>query len=211
ETLGASGLMQVAKKKGSEIKIIMVTNCDYQKIGATRRTETINALKVIGLDDKNIKFLNFAEKAEKSKKGIEEESSMKVAIRNEVKNFNPTLIISPHPQDTHVDHSTAGKIIQEIEREQNNSVKVAYYLIHFNFLRFPNPPGLKPESYLLPPARLISLTDRWYKLNLSGQDEDMKEEATLKYKSQLRRTNPILHRILLDFIRQNELFMMTEK
>lgn len=208
ETLGASGLMQIAKREGSEIKIIMVTDCNYQKIGVTRRAETASALKTIGFNENNIKFLNFPEKNEKSKEGPEEERSMKTAILDEVTSYNPTLIISPHSQDTHIDHATAGQIIQEIVKGKEDSIKVAYYLIHYNFLRYPSPPGLKPDEFLLPPARLISLTDRWYKLDLPSEDEDVKEEATLKYKSQLHRTNPILHRILLDFVRRNELFMV---
>lgn len=43
---------------------------------------------------------------------------------------------------------------------------------------------------------------------LSNAEEDAKEDAVLKYKSQLKVTNPVLNRVLLDFVRRNELFMV---
>jgi len=208
EVLGAGGLIQKAIKSGSDVRVVMVTDCNYQKIGQTRQGETKSALGVLGLPSNKIIFLNFPEKAEKSKKNIGENVEMRAAMKTQFVKFDPTLVVLPHPEDTHIDHATSGREGLKALKENNSSAKVAYYLIHYNFLRYPNPSGLHLDKYLLPPARLISWTDRWYKLDLTAEGEDLKEEAVLTYRSQLRRSNPILYKILLDFIRRNELFMV---
>jgi hypothetical protein len=61
---------------------------------------------------------------------------------------------------------------------------------------------------LTPPVKLIVAHKSWERFMLSGTEEDAKEEAVLKYKSQLKITNPVLNRVLLDFVRKNELFMV---
>jgi len=64
---------------------------------------------------------------------------------------------------------------------------------------------------VLPPARLINFSDRWYKFDLTDDEIEIKEDAISKYKSQLSLKNPILVRVLWDFARKNELFMMETK
>lgn len=67
---------------------------------------------------------------------------------------------------------------------------------------------MKVGDYLTPPIRLINHDTRWYTFPLTEEQEEKKESAVLKYKSQLKISNPILHQILLDFIRKNEIFMI---
>lgn len=209
ETLGAGGLMQQALVAGGSVKVEIVTDCNYHKNGEVRRQETIKATSVLGLKESNIEFLNFQERDENMKVDSDEGSRIRDAIKSAVDAYKPNIIVLPHPADTHIDHSTIAKIADEAIGDVEN-VKILYYLIHYNFLRYPSPSGLRPSSYLLPPAVLINFTDIWYKLTLTQEQEDKKENAITEYKSQLRTTNPVLYRILFDFVRKNELFMIKE-
>lgn len=206
ESLGAFGVIKKTLASGGKVHLVMVTDCNKHGIGSTRKAETIAAMKIAGLDSGNIEFLNFSEESEK--KDASESERFKKIVRSEIDNYRPDYIFSPHSNDTHMDHRFVGKSISEISQEYSLNDKTVYYLIHYNFLRYPSPPGLRPDAYLLPPSRLISFTERWYKFDLSSEEEDQKEDAILTYKSQLKKSNPVLMRILLDFVRQNELFMM---
>jgi LmbE family N-acetylglucosaminyl deacetylase len=211
EVLGAGGLIEKALESGSEVQVAIMTNCNYQKNGATRKAETINALAGLGVKNDKITFLDFPEKDEKSKDNGGENEQVGNAFKNLFTASEPTLVILPHPDDTHIDHKTAGIEGTRALDDLGSSAQTIYYLIHYNFLKYPSPTGFHPDNYLTPPARLLTLSDQWYKFSLTSNEENLKEDAVLKYKSQLRRTNPIVHRILLDFIRRNELFMIREK
>lgn len=211
EVLGAGGLIEKALKSNSEVRVALMTDCNYQKIGATRKAETVSALSGLGVQKDKIIFLDFPEKDEKSKDNGGENEQVKNAFKQLFADYKPNLVILPHPDDTHIDHKTAGIEGARALGELGISAKTIYYLIHYNFLKYPSPTGLHPDSYLTPPARLLTLSDQWYKFTLNSEEESQKEDAVLKYKSQLRRTNPIVHRILLDFVRRNELFMIREK
>ena len=205
ESLGAGGLINRATKEGSRVKVVLVTDCNKHNIGSMRKKESISALSVLGVSSSNVSFLNFPEGQENH--SDQEKADLKKNLQKEIDSFQPTLVVAPHPQDTHVDHKLIGTLLKQIVTGNDLNNQTIYYLIHFNFLKYPLPAGLKPDAYLLPPARLISFTDKWYKLSLTSEEEDQKEEAILKYKSQLKRTNPVLYRVLLDFVRRNELFM----
>lgn len=213
ESLGAGGLVQKVISLKSDVEVVMVTDCNYQKIGSTRRAETVSALAELGVANDKIVFLNFPEKGENRKDEQQGDyQQINNALSKEIGLYNPTLIVSSHPEDTHIDHKTTGKIVDSITKEiytsSGRKIPVIYYLVHYNFLEYPSPSGLHPNAFLMPPVRLLTLTDQWYKLSLSGDEENLKEDAILKYKSQIRKTNPILHIILLDFVRRNELFMI---
>lgn len=206
-TLGAGGLIQKTLKSGGQVKVAIVTDCDYHKTGATRRNESISALKQLGLSKENVSFLNFPERGENMQGDINEETSISKSISQLVDGFSPDVVVLPHPNDTHSDHAITGKAGEIVLKDKDN-IKIMYYLIHYNFLKFPSPSGFRPDGYLLPPAALINFTDLWYKFPLDQTDEEQKEMAILEYKTQLRKTNPILYKIMFDFVRRNELFMI---
>ena len=211
ETLGSAGLMQEVLANGGQVKVVIVTDCNHKGNGAAREKESLAALATLGVTSSHVDFLNLAEAQDELSPSSAEGLQMKAAIKKEIDAYNPTLLIVPHPSDTHKDHRTVGLVTDQILTDENSQAEVAYYLIHFNFLKFPSPRGLHPEDYLTPPARLISSSDSWYKLNLTQGEENTKEDAVLKYKSQLSISNPILHEVLLDFVRRNELFMIKTK
>lgn len=210
ESLGAAGLIQQALVGGSEIKVVVTTDCNRHKIGQVRKSESSVALSYLGLADSQLDLLNFPE-VESNKKQNSKGQTLQSAFDAEIAGFKPTLIVAPHPDDTHIDHRSAGMEIKSLLKNKYPDITAAYYLIHYNFLKYPSPSGKHNDRYLLPPAKLITFDEKWYILGLTSEEEDKKQEAILKYKSQLSMKNPILHGILLDFIRENELFMIEDK
>ena len=209
ESLGSAGLIQQGITAGSEIKVVITTDCNRHKIGQIRKSESLAALSSLGISSDKLDLLNFPE-VESNKKPNPKGQTLQQALDDEISQFKPTLVIAPHPEDTHVDHRTAGLNVKNLIKSKYPDIKVAYYLIHYNFLKYPSPSGKHNDRYLVPPAKLITLSDKWYILGLTSEEEDKKQEAILKYKSQLSMKNPILHGILLDFIRENELFMIEQ-
>lgn len=206
ETLGTFGIINQVVSTGGQAKIVMVTDCNHKENGALRKRETLNAMEIAGVGKSDIQFLDFKEA--KDKRDEQENVDLRKDLNAILEDYGPDFVFAPHPSDTHQDHKFAGKNTEKVLQDRSETKKALYYLIHYNFLKFPSPPGMRPQSHILPPARLVNLTDKWYKFNLTQEEEDQKEEAVLKYKSQLRKTNPVLRRVLFDFIRKNELFMM---
>lgn len=208
EVLGTGGLIQKALAEKSTLEVVIGTNCNKRGIGVTREAESIQGLATLGVSSQEVKFWNLPESPDEE--GVKaNEDKFSILFASELKTFGPTLVILPHPNDTHVDHAMMGRVSGQVLKSTNSQAKVAYYLIHYNFFRYPSPSGLNPDAYLLPPAKLISPSNLWYQLPLSPEEESLKEDAILKYKSQLRLRNPVLSRILLDFVRKNELFMVS--
>jgi len=204
EALGQGGLIKRAKDQNSEVKVIMVTDCNKHKNGSLRQQETLSALSTLGVNS-SVQFWNFSEGRAKSQADTDK---LREKMKDLLSSYEPDYIFAPHPDDTHEDHHWVGKTYREIDPSLRPKDKTLYYLIHYNFLKYPSPSGLNPDSFLTPPIKLIKPHQLWYKIPLSAGEEDAKEEAILKYKSQLKATNPVLNRVLLDFIRKNELFMI---
>ncbi len=74
------------------------------------------------------------------------------------------------------------------------------YLVHYG--QFPQPTGLRPTAFLLPPRQLETIGE-WLQWPLSADDVTVKRAAVEAYPSQIR----VLGRLLHSFIRQNELFI----
>ena len=205
EILGQAGLLSRAVKEGSTVKVVLVTDCNKHDIGALRKQETASALSSLGVNTDQ-EYWNFAEG--KGNRSQDETNSLKKRYEDLLFSYQPDLIIVPHPSDTHSDHRWVSRTFRSLPGSGQYKSKTIYYLIHFNFLKFPSPPGLRTEAYLTPPVRLINPMTTWYKFSLTVDEENAKEEAVLKFKSQLKVTNPVLNRVLLDFVRKNELFMV---
>lgn len=67
ETLGAGGLIDRATKEGSQVKVVIVTDCNKHKIGAIRKQESLSALSTLGVLQSDVSFLNFPEGQDKDK------------------------------------------------------------------------------------------------------------------------------------------------
>lgn len=115
-------------------------------------------------------------------------------------------IYVPHPNDDHLDHKATYCFVklalEELEKENENSkdIKLYTYLVHRG--DWPQPQGFYPDLPLVPPPQLLNIDTYWGKLDLSKERVEIKYQAFLRYKSQIR----VMKRFISSFIRKNEIF-----
>lgn len=120
----------------------------------------------------------------------------------------PEIVITPHPNDVHVDHWPTYALVrfalsELAAREERlaRECQVYTYLVHRD--PWPSPRGYHPRLRLLPPVPLANTgrTD-WLVLSLSPEETARKHAATSLYKTQ----GGGIDRLLPAFSRSNELF-----
>lgn len=123
--------------------------------------------------------------------------------------FQPTYLMTTHPEDTHPDHWAAyaysSAALEKLRLDSSTQAwakraQLLGFLVHHGI--WPTPNGFHPEKNLFPPASLVKSDSRWLIENLSPENVAAKTAALESYPSQLA-TTP---RFLRAFVRQNELF-----
>lgn len=248
EVLGAGELIKKTIKAGGEVRVVLITNgdgfkdalefdylnlhpksSDYVNFGYTRQTETINALKILGLNEKNITFLGYPDggisylwnsnwynsepftstytQANSSpysnsytKAAVYSGESIVKDITTIIQDFKPTHLVFPHPNDRHPDHWATNTFVKYALASMNYSPKEELlYLVHRG--DWPTPMKEDTDMYLVPPAKLINTGTKWYTLPLNNEDIVEKISAIHAYKTQLK----TLGLLLSAFERKNEL------
>jgi LmbE family N-acetylglucosaminyl deacetylase len=118
-----------------------------------------------------------------------------------LKNFNPTIIIVPHPRDRNLDHRATYLFLEKALLEIKMRPKVFTYLIHYP--QYPPLKNLALNEFLYPPEKLFSQIG-WLSFNLSTEQENIKLKAIKQYASQRELGN--LYDLLISFVKQNEIF-----
>jgi len=121
-------------------------------------------------------------------------------LENIIKEYNPSIIAFPHPNDQHPDHFTTYCFAKYSLEKSNLNPEQYLYLVHRG--KWPSPVGQFSKMFLVPPSELINLGTQW--TSLSMDEIEIKEKANMirEYKSQ----NNVMGYFLKSFIRQNELF-----
>ncbi len=204
---------------------------DFVAMGQMRQQESLAALSRLGLDEKEVVFLTYPERrlgplwwshwdtpdrspfthrtrnlyprafrfnAPYTGQALLED------LRTLLETFRPDLIVFPHPNDEHPDHRALSVFVRlaaamEEDRDPDYHPLLLGYLVHYGW--FPQPAGLKPTAFLLPPRPLEPLSE-WVQWPLEESDVAAKEAAVEAYPSQIK----VLGRFLRSFVRQNELF-----
>lgn len=201
---------------------------DYINSGYARQNESKKALSILGVKEENIIFLGYpdhglAKLLTKNWQDSYQSSYTKQSfspytnsyhkdvtytgenltndITSILQKYKPDIVITTSISDAHPDHSATAKFLQEAFKSISQKPEVYFYLIHFN--HFPNPKGLHKDRYLMPPVKLITLADGWFKVSLDEGAFSAREKAVLEYKSQLK--SPFLKSLVEGFLRQNEL------
>lgn len=199
EVLSAGGFIALAKINKALVKIIIVTDGNKRNLKKKRYKETLKAVEILGIKNKEVVFLNYPDGKLKDYRQNLSKSISQLVVR-----FKPTIIISPYPFDTHSDHKVLSLAVRNILKGLKYNGKIFEYLIHFP--RYPQPRGLYENKHLIPPVFLLGLDNkkRWCQLPLSFEIKKLKTKAISQYKSQLR--FPMVKNLLLSFIKKNELF-----
>ncbi|MBC7227113.1 MAG: PIG-L family deacetylase [Thermoflexales bacterium] len=253
ETLAAAGLIQAARRRGMDIRVVIATAgdgyiratatwfrrppraADFVALGEMRQRESLAALAHLGLDEKDAVFLTYPERRIGvlwwSRWDTPDRSPFTGRTRNLyprafqfnapytgqalledlrtlLKTFRPDLIVFPHPNDVHPDHRALSVFVRlavamEEDQDSDYRPRLLGYLVHYG--RFPQPVGLKPQAFLLPPRPLDAL-EEWVQWPLAELDVAAKGAAVEEYHSQLK----VLGRFLRSFVRQNELFALQD-
>ncbi|HEX3044739.1 MAG TPA: PIG-L family deacetylase [Bacillota bacterium] len=211
------------------LNVTRPTAAEFQRLGEIRHEESIAAMRALGLRAKDVIFFSYADGSINSlfekdwdydqlHRGLNGctaapysfayEKAAPYCGANLVKNlegvirdFKPTVIFYPNPDDYHHDHWGVGAFAKYVSILTNFRGKQYTYLVHQNGREWPVPSRYAPERELLPPARLVGLDADWLKYPL-GTMETTKGKAVRSYRSQERIMEPFLDA----FIRKNELF-----
>jgi len=195
ETIGVGGFIYEAVGRGANVRVVLVTNGNKHGLEQTRYAEFKKAMSVLGVTEDHLIFLNYQDGELKKI----ERNVLKAQFTSIVDIEKPNIIIANNPNDIHPDHSITGIVAGEVAREK--SIPIYEYLVHYP--NFPKPKEYRPDLYLLPPLKLVTFDHEWRRLMLQNDALDVKYEALLAYRSQLR--NPFLRSVLLGLVRRNEL------
>ena len=205
---------------------------DYIRFGYTRQKETVRALESLGLAESDIVFLGYPDgglaslwnaswdtlytsrftQADRSpyansmtKEAPYTGESVLADIGTIIREFQPTHVVYPHPNDRHPDHwATYAFVKTALTQMDYHPQKQWLYLVHRG--DWPTPLRQSVYMYLTPPAKLIGLGTQWYALDMDDAEISQKEAAINTYKSQLR----TLGALLSAFERKSELFGVYE-
>jgi LmbE family N-acetylglucosaminyl deacetylase len=123
------------------------------------------------------------------------------AISRVLTAVRPTLVVMPHPEDTHLDHAATARFVVEAVAHLRarhvlpRNVEVMAYLVHDPLW----PPTVAETATLPPPSRIHDT--RWVSIPLSADEQAAKTQALQAYASQLA----VMPGLLRRFLRPNEL------
>lgn len=124
-------------------------------------------------------------------------------LKEIINQFQPTMIILPHPRDINPDHQAAYHFIISALEDKEKRVKLYSYLIHYP--NYPLEKGLNLDKFLYPPKKLF-VKEGWLSFNLDEEQVKRKQEALYKNKSQIYFAINGGKKFLESFIRRNEIF-----
>lgn len=202
ETIAAGGFLKTATSVGAKVWIVLVTDGNKYRMEKARYAEFSDVTAELGVPNTSLYFLNYPD----GKLAREDQNIVISKFETILAETNPTIILVPHPEDRHPDHRTTGEDAQMAISYLKSSARVYYYLVHYP--RFPNPDGLRKNLFVTPPINLLSLSIEWLNFSLDSELEKIKNDALLKYKSQL--IFPPLKELIEAFIRKNEIFAVSK-
>jgi LmbE family N-acetylglucosaminyl deacetylase len=203
ETIGVGGFIAQSLKNGASVTVVLVTNGNFRHQESLRYAEFKKATSILGIPESDLVFLNFAD----SKLDKMDQTQLYNALKLQIDTYNPDIVVFPHPRDANPDHAVIGKIMESILKADPHQRSDYEYLVHYEIL-FPRPRKYDPNLYLLPPKRLINASDRWQRVPLTQDTENLKSAAIFTYQSQLK--DPWLKGLLLSSIRKDELLAVPQ-
>lgn len=229
ETIAAGGYIIESKKRDAKVYLVLITDGNKHNLRDLRFAEFITATSVLGVPVENLVFLEYPDSLLARENLVELEK----VFSQQIELYQPDIIIYPHPEDNHQDHSTTGMVLEkildekiirfqylenimeleelikeEVLEEYSELEKYIKGITGYKYIvhhrSFPHPKKYAPDYYILPPLDLITLEGGWEKLMFSENTKEKKEIALRSYLSQLK--NPLLRNLLLASIRENEIF-----
>jgi len=251
EAIGCAGIIQEALKVGAKVQIVYLTNGDHNQIafivyekrltlrktefihmGEVRRKEAITAMKLLGLNEKNLIFLGYPDfgtftifsqywQTQRPFKSLLTRlssvpykenlsfgapyigESILSDLKKVLSSFKPTKIFISHPADVNVDHKAFYLFLRIALGDLEKELpRPKIYPYLIHHVGWPLPRRYHPELSLEPPEELLNTEINWMEFKLGPEQLKKKYKAILCYKSQTESSAFYL----LSFARQNELF-----
>jgi len=248
ETLGPGGIIYKALKEGNQVQVVLMTNGDgfttaadlnfpidksekgrFYHLALLRQSESIKALKILGLPEENIIFLGYPDGGlsklwfnnwDKDKpyfnphiksdyspyarnytlKALYTGCDVVEDLTKVIKDYHPTIIYYPHPNDQHPDHWATNAFTKYILTREDINTGENLYLVHRGL--WPTSLVIPKEEGLLPPESLANIGTDWERFPLDSNEQEHKKRALLAYNSQVK----VMKYFLMAFVRSNELF-----
>jgi LmbE family N-acetylglucosaminyl deacetylase len=208
------------------------TRDDYLALGRLRQQEAMRALGSLGLGKRDALFLGFPdgglaelwrehwsrthpytspytqEDSPPYPHAVERDveydgQDLLSVVTRVIRDFRPTVIVMPHPSDTHEDHVHTGYFVTEAVSNLEASGKISRQVTLLSYLvHFPSWPDRRGPSFDRQlPMDAVPET-HWAGFELSNDDLAAKRAALARYDSQLQ----VMHGFLMPFLCRNELY-----
>ncbi len=251
EAIACAGIIQQALSVGAKVQVVYLTNGDHNQVafivyekrltlrkgefihmGEVRRLEAIRAMKLLGLNEKNLIFLGYPDfgtftifsRYWQSKKPFKslltrisavpykenlsygapyQGESILDDLKKVLLNYKPNKIFVSHPADVNVDHKALYLFLEIALRDLNKDIpKPKVYPYLIHCVGWPLPRHYHPELSLEPPKKFSDTQIKWQEFALTPAQLNKKYRAILCCKSQTASSAFYL----LSFARKNELF-----
>jgi len=251
EGIGCAGVIQEALQRGAQVKVAYLTSGDYNQLslilykkrppllrgeyvslGKTRMQESIKAMGILGVEEKNLIFLGYPDfgtftifsqywqgrrvyesiltrissvpyKNALSPGAPYQGESILADLEKVILDYQPTKIFVSHPADVNGDHKTFYLFLEIALADLGGRiVRPQVYPYLVHWPAWPLPRHYHPELDLVPPGEFVNSSLEWRKFILSRRELDNKHKMILSYPSQTSSTAFYL----LAFARRNELF-----
>lgn len=217
---------------------LRLKSADYIDFGLARQAEALEAVAASGLSADRVTFLGYPDSGvselwlhnwtpahpyksrftscvrspypnSRTKNVVYCGESVMTDVKGLIREFKPTQIYCPHPNDNHPDHWGTYVFVTAALWQLRQDAAVygpsgpppvqGLYLVHRG--DWPIPQGLHPHAGLPPPAALLHADTDWKQIPLNTVQADLKSRAIMRYQSQTR----VMKRFLTSFVRRNEL------
>ena len=210
------------------------TDADFVALGELRQQEAYAATRRLGLHRSDVRFLGFPDgglaelwrthwsRGHPYTSPYTKEDSPPYAgtvnpdasydgqdltsvLMRLLRDFQPNVVIMPHPYDAHPDHAHTSYFVTEAIdalqqlHELSPNVLIVTYLVHNGYW----PPALRSRhDPMSPPPRSRIPDTAWTNIDLTPGEQAAKEAALHEYRSQLEASENLLR----SFLRPNEIF-----
>ncbi len=196
ETLFAGGFLATAVTSKARVRVALATDGNKQGHKEERDLEFRTATTALGLREKDLVFFDLPDGALNTVL-----TNLRAKIAQEIRSFQPTIVIAPHVADKHSDHQWLGQVASELQEKE--AFVLYQYLAHYP-PRYPWPRRHVRAAALMPPLGLRR--QNWHAYHIYEESRRTRTTALQAYKREL--STITLRSLMLAFDRTNELFVV---
>ena len=106
--IGAAALMHRAVGSGWDVRCVVMTDEDDPTNAATRRSETLQAMEIIGLSPSSVLFAGFPDR------GLTSTGATQTTLRRVLDGLTPDLVVVNHHAEKHSDHRATSNLVENV-------------------------------------------------------------------------------------------------